>query len=105
MRNVLDNLLQNAIKYGDRAEVDIVRGDREAIVRIRDFGPGLPETELEKVFLPFYRVEHPGKDAPGVGLGLAISRSVVRAHGGDVVLSNTTRGLLVEVILPLKTDG
>jgi signal transduction histidine kinase len=105
MRNVLDNLLQNAIKYADRAEVEIVRGERDVTVRIVDFGPGLPETELEKVFLPFYRVEHPGKDAPGVGLGLAIARSVARAHGGDVVLSNTPRGLLAALVLPLKTNG
>ena len=73
------------------------------MVEIADTGPGLPESELERVFTPFYRAEAARTlDAGGVGLGLALARSTARAHGGDVVLwNNPGGGLTAEVRLPL----
>lgn len=67
-------------------------------MRIADRGPGLPAGVLERVFQPFYRVEgarSPG--AGGVGLGLTVARTILRAHGGDVVLENRPEGGLVAV--------
>jgi len=71
-------------------------------VRIVDAGPGLPQAELDRVFEPFYRTEPSrNRDTGGIGLGLAVARSVARAHGGDVTLTSSATGLTAEVRLPL----
>ncbi|HEX3411321.1 MAG TPA: ATP-binding protein, partial [Stellaceae bacterium] len=60
---------------------------------IDDDGPGIPEEEIERVFLPFHRLEHSrNRETGGVGLGLPIARNIFRAHGGDVTLANRPRG-------------
>ena len=68
-----------------------------------DDGPGIPETEMEKVFAPFYRVEASrNRETGGTGLGLAVARSAVRAHGGDIALANRPEGgLRITVTLPV----
>ncbi len=79
------------------------QADDHAVVQILDSGPGLPGRELERVFDPFYRSD-PARTltTDGVGLGLAVSRSIARAHGGDIVLvSNVPTGLIARVTLPL----
>jgi signal transduction histidine kinase len=101
------NLVDNAVKYGRVARVNIVRDtDRVAIV-VEDDGPGIPPEEYEKVFAPFYRLgaaRDPAK--AGVGLGLSIARTIAREHGGDVTLSNCNgAGLSVRFELPAKHDG
>jgi signal transduction histidine kinase len=70
---------------------------------VEDEGPGIPPDAHEKVFAPFYRLdESRNVDTGGVGLGLAVVRSVVREHGGEVTLSNReTGGLRVRIELPL----
>ena len=102
LQRVFANLVGNAIKYGDSAQVRLsVEGD-ETVVEIRDHGPGLDPNELERVFTPFYRgVEARTSSKQGVGLGLSSARSIVRAHGGDIRLSLPGDGLLVQVRLPL----
>lgn len=107
LQRLFDNLIANALSYGSRARVSIAlrtggaAGD-EAVVSIRDSGPGLAEAELEKVFTPFYRTEQGMQQTnSGVGLGLSIARAVARAHGGEVELHATPEGLLAEVRLPL----
>lgn len=102
LKRVLANLVENAVKYGHSAQARLFTDDAEAVVEIADTGQGLPPEELEKVFLPFYRA--PSGDAagaPGAGLGLASSRATVRAHGGDIRLFNTPRGLVAQMRLPL----
>jgi protein-histidine pros-kinase len=71
-------------------------------IRIADEDPGIPETELERVFRPFYRLEASrNRDSGGAGLGLAIARSVVRSQGGDIVLANQAEGgLRATISLP-----
>lgn len=101
LNRVFANLLDNAVKYGDRAVVQLVRQGDHAVAAVRDFGPGLPESELERVFKPFYRT--PGAasgEAPGIGLGLANSRAIVLAHGGAIRLTSD-QGLTAEVRLPV----
>jgi signal transduction histidine kinase len=102
LQRVFANLVDNAVKYGDSARVALhVEGD-ETVVEIRDRGPGLEASELERVFTPFYRgVEARTSSKQGVGLGLSSARSIVRAHGGDIRLSLPGDGLLVQVRLPL----
>ncbi|MBW8735317.1 MAG: HAMP domain-containing protein, partial [Asticcacaulis sp.] len=105
LRRLIDNLIDNALKYGGAARVSVtMRGD-EAAVTVADDGPGLPETELERVFLPFYRfTETHGDTITGTGLGLAVCRATARAHGGDVRLYGTGKGLAAELTLPLTTQ-
>lgn len=102
MRRLFANLIDNAVKYGDRARIR-VRIDRgEAHIAVIDEGPGLPEEDLERAFEPFYRstsAEIGGKR--GHGLGLAVCRSIARAHGGDVRLYRTGEGFKAELKLPL----
>jgi len=69
---------------------------------IEDEGPGIPAAEMEKVFTPFYRIESSrNAETGGVGLGLSIARTIVRQHGGDIVLSPGQTGLRAVVSLPL----
>lgn len=101
LSRVFANLLDNAVKYGGRAVVRVVREGGEVVAAVRDFGPGLPDSELEQVFKPFYRTPDAAASlAPGMGLGLANSRSIVLAHGGAIRLSSQ-EGLTAEVRLPV----
>jgi two-component system sensor histidine kinase CpxA len=74
-------------------------------VAIRDYGPGVPESELVNIFRPFYRVtEARDRQSGGVGLGLAIADRVIRIHGGTIRAQNVTpQGLLIEILLPQRT--
>jgi len=102
IRRLFGNLLENAVKYGGRAEVRLLTDGQDAIAEVRDGGPGLPEEELERVFQPFYRSPAArASKTEGSGLGLAICRSIARAHGGDVQLRNGEHGLVAQVRLPL----
>jgi signal transduction histidine kinase len=68
-------------------------------VEIEDNGPGIPPDEIERVFEPFHRLEQSrNRETGGVGLGLPIARNMLRAHGGDVVLSNRPSGGLKAVV-------
>jgi signal transduction histidine kinase len=87
VRAAVSNLLDNAIKYsgpGARVEVETTEKEgRFALVRVRDNGPGIPESELKRVFRRFYRMSGPqAARVKGTGLGLFIVRSVARRHGG-----------------------
>lgn len=105
LQRLFANIIDNALKYGARALVDLTREGGDAVVRISDDGPGLSAADLDRVFEPFYRVRSTGgAEAAGVGLGLAVARSVARDHGGDVELTNTGRGLLATVRLPLSSS-
>jgi len=107
LRRGFCNLIDNAVKYGQRARIGLSIGADSIAVTIDDDGPGLPEDELERVFRPFYRVEQSrSRDTGGVGLGLSVARTVFRAHGGDVVLSNRPEGgLRATVTLPHTAGG
>lgn len=101
LRRLLANLVDNALKYGERARIALRVEREEAVVEIADRGPGLPETELERVFLPFYRSSNARySDKRGSGLGLAVSRSIARAHGGDVRLRRDGERFVAELRLP-----
>ena len=102
LRRLFDNLIDNAVKYGGCARVSLAREGDEAEVRIADAGPGMPPSDLERAFEPFYRTEPSrNRDSGGIGLGLSVARSVARAHGGDVVLQPGEPGLVAVVRLPL----
>ena len=101
IERVLTNLIDNALKYGRKAHVRVFSDGPEVVTEIEDEGPGLPTTELERVFLPFYRSDHSRNlNKTGIGLGLAVSRSIARAHGGDISLGAGRQGLRVQLRLP-----
>ena len=103
LRRMFANLLENAVKFGGRARARVFREGGYAVVEIADNGPGIPATEVERVFEPFYRREPSrSRKTGGIGLGLAVVRSVARGHGGDVSLLNRPGGgLTARVLLPL----
>ncbi len=105
LKRCLTNLIANAVTYGDEAQIraDIL-GNRLRI-SIADQGPGIPESDMEKVFQPFVRLENSrNRDTGGTGLGLSIARNIVRAHGGELKLRNRPEGGL-EVILKLPSPN
>ena len=105
LKRCIANLLDNAVAYGKRAGIVVEEGAAELVIRIRDEGPGLQETELEKVFEPFFRVEGSrSRETGGTGLGLAIARNIAQTLGGDLHLANRPQGGL-EAILSLPRRG
>lgn len=106
MRRLLANLIGNAVKYGTQARVRLYADRQEAIAEVADNGPGLPDDELEQVFQPFYRTPTARASGNlGSGLGLAVCRSIARAHGGDVVLKSGTLGLIAQLRIPLAWNA
>lgn len=103
LKRAITNLITNALNYGEYARVELERSETEVLIRISDGGPGIPEDQFEQVFQPFVRLEMSrSRDTGGIGLGLAIARSVVRSHGGDLVLENVPDGGLKALIrLPI----
>jgi signal transduction histidine kinase len=106
IKRALSNLIDNAVKYGRWARVQLTSTPQEIIVTIEDDGPGISEDERERVFDPFYRVEGSrSRETGGTGLGLTLARSTVRAHGGDIRLDNRREGgLRVIVTLPKPAE-
>jgi signal transduction histidine kinase len=93
LKHCLTNIIDNACKYGGKAQIQVHDGDQEMVIKVRDFGLGVPEAELEKVFEPFYRLENSrSRDTGGTGLGLAIARNVAQLHRGRVSIRNHPEG-------------
>ncbi len=93
LKRCLQNLIDNALAYGRRADI-ILRDEGGVLnIAISDDGPGIPEGDIENVFEPFYRVEGSrNRNTGGSGLGLSIARNIAQAHGGSLRLRNLARG-------------
>lgn len=109
LHSAIENVVRNAIRYtenGTSVEVSLQceRTTPTASVRlvVRDYGPGVPDSELKNIFQPFYRVaDARDRQSGGTGLGLAIAERVVRIHRGTIRAENATpRGLRIEIVLP-----
>jgi signal transduction histidine kinase len=99
MKRAVRNIIENAVTYGRRARVSACCQNGEAVIVVDDDGPGIPDGDMEKVFKPFVRLEQSrNKDTGGVGLGLAIARSIVRSHGGEILLQNRPEGGLRVIV-------
>ncbi len=102
LKRVLTNLIDNALQYAGAATLEQSQADGRVILRVCDRGPGLPESQLEKVMEPFYRLEASRNRATGgVGLGLATARAVIAEEGGELTLANRRGGgLSARITLP-----
>ena len=94
--------MDNAVEYGGGADVRLTTQTGRIVLLVEDRGPGSPRSEQEKAFEPFYRIEASrNPDTGGVGLGLAVARSIAREHGGDITLAaHSGGGLCVRLELP-----
>jgi signal transduction histidine kinase len=102
LRRALTNLIDNAVKYGRAAEVGL-QADRDAVrLTIEDRGPGIPTAVREQVFQPFFRLEPSrSRSTGGTGLGLAVARTIVHRHRGEIALDDRPGGgLVVRITLP-----
>jgi two-component system sensor histidine kinase CpxA len=106
LRSGIENVIRNAIRYtaeGTAIEVSLTTRLDHAIVTVRDHGPGVPESELQHIFEPFYRVgEARERSSGGVGLGLSIADRTIKLHGGSIRAENVKDGLLITIGLPLS---
>ena len=104
LRRMIRNLIENAQQHGvPPVEVRVRRDGKQAVLTVSDRGPGIPPSERELVFAPFYRSA--GSQSRGSGLGLALVRQIARQHGGEAVESgSTTCPSLIEVAIPAD-DG
>lgn len=103
LKRALTNLVSNALNYGGTARVRLLPPQEGYLVlQVDDDGPGIPPDEVERVFLPFHRLEPSrNRETGGMGLGLPITRNIARAHGGDVTLANRPGGgLRATLVLP-----
>jgi two-component system sensor histidine kinase CpxA len=105
LHSAIENVVRNATRYTEEnsdVEIQLDRNGPEAVVRVADRGPGVPEDTLDKLFIPFYRLDDArGRRTGGVGLGLSITERAIRLHGGTVRAANRPQGgLVVEIRLP-----
>lgn len=108
LRRALRNLVSNALRYGKRARVTLQREGHDAVLRVEDDGPGIPEGEIARMMEPFTRLEASRNSATGgTGLGLTLARAIADQHGGSLHLVNRresgeTKGLTATLRLPLE---
>lgn len=102
LRRMVVNLVDNALKYGERARLRLRPAQAGCVLEIDDDGPGIPDALQHQIFEPFFRLEASrNRDTGGIGLGLATVRSIVLDHGGEVGVSNRKEGgLRATVFLP-----
>jgi two-component system OmpR family sensor kinase len=103
LRRMVANLVQNALKYGERARLRLRAVSSHCVLEIDDDGPGIPDQLQQQVFEPFFRIEASrNRDTGGIGLGLATVRAIVLDHGGEITIGNRkTGGLRVTISLNL----
>jgi signal transduction histidine kinase len=102
LKRAIRNLIDNAVKHGQSAQVAVNLAPGSIVITIDDQGPGIAEQELVRVLQPFYRIDASrNPETGGIGLGLAIALSIVQAHGGELTLVNRNAGgLRASVTLP-----
>jgi signal transduction histidine kinase len=108
LRRALENVVRNAIRYApEHSSIDVTVAEvsHAATISVRDFGPGVPEEALTRIFDPFFRVEE-ARDANGggSGLGLSIAKRAVLVHHGSIKAENASPGLRVQITVPQITE-
>ena len=103
IRRCINNLIDNAVKYGKKVNVELSKNNNNLFMKIEDDGPGIPKKEYDNVFKPFYKINKGRADSKSsVGLGLSIASDIVRSHGGNIKLEKSKmNGLEVRIFLPV----
>ncbi len=103
LKRAFTNLIDNAVKYAAPPQIELSREERAFVVRVRDRGPGIPADALDRVFAPYSRLDKSRNRATGgVGLGLTVAQTIVRGHGGEIILKNRPGGgLEAQITLPV----
>ena len=99
----INNLIDNALKYGKNMNVELSRKSTNIFIKIEDDGPGISKNEYDNVFKPFYKIDKGrGEKKSSVGLGLSIASDIIRSHGGNIKLEKSKlNGLEVKIFLPV----
>ncbi len=109
LRRAVENVVRNAIRYApQQSEIHLALSEtaREASIAVRDFGPGVPEDTLKRIFDPFFRVEEArDTNGGGSGMGLSIAKRAVQLHHGCIVAENAAPGLRIRITIPLATQS
>ena len=103
IKRSLNNLIDNSIKYAQKIDLQLTKTDNSILIIIDDDGPGIPKSEYENVFKPFYKIDKGRNDSKSsVGLGLSITSDIIQSHGGNILLEKShLNGLRVKIFLPL----
>tara|TARA_B100001057_G_scaffold420173_1_gene440402 strand:- start:1367 stop:2533 length:1167 start_codon:yes stop_codon:yes gene_type:complete len=103
IQRCVNNLIDNAIKYGEKVNIEVSKNNNNLFIKVEDDGPGIPEKEYENVFKPFYKIDKGRAEAKSsVGLGLSIASDIIRSHGGNIRLEKSSlKGLGVKIFLPV----
>ena len=103
IKRCLNNLIDNSLKYAKKVKIVQENTKKNILITIEDDGPGIPVSEYENVFKPFYKIDKSrGGSKSSVGLGLSISSDIIRSHGGKIELENSKLGgLKVKISLPV----
>jgi len=103
IRRCINNLIDNALKYGQKVNIELSKKTTNIFINIEDDGPGIPEKEYDNVFKPFYKIDKGRAETKSsVGLGLSIASDIIRSHGGNVKLEKSSlNGLGVKIFLPV----
>jgi len=103
IKRCINNLIDNAIKYGEKVNIELTKNNSNLFIKIEDNGPGIPENEYSNVFKPFYKIDKGRADSKSsVGLGLSIASDIIRSHGGNIMLEKSQmNGLGVKIFLPV----
>ncbi len=103
IKRCVNNLIENSIKYGNKINIELLKNKTNLVIKVEDDGPGIPDSEYDNVFKPFYKIDKGRADSKSsVGLGLSIASDIVRSHGGNIKLNKSNlNGLEVKVFLPV----
>ena len=103
LKRSFNNIIDNGLKYGKNINIELNKSGKNIFIIIEDNGPGIPISEYENVFKPFYKIDKGrGDSKSSVGLGLSIASDIIRSHGGNIKLGKSSmKGLSVKIFLPL----
>ena len=103
IRRCINNLIDNALKYGEKVNIELSKKSTNIFIKIEDDGPGIPEDEYDNVFKPFYKIDKGRAETKSsVGLGLSIASDIIRSHGGNIKLEKSNlNGLGVKIFFPV----
>jgi len=103
IKRCLNNLLDNAINFSKNIKITQQKIKRSVLIFVEDDGPGIPVSEYENVFKPFYKLDKSrNQTKSSVGLGLSIASDIIRSHGGNIELEKSNLGgLKIKIVLPV----